>query len=83
MHLVSSGAAREHPADAAKPAGPRHARNPGTYVATDMFEVICPGCGDDRGLDYSEVTTGLQWLRGPRTLETGLAEYQRHLGLFT
>jgi hypothetical protein len=116
MHLVSSGDELEHPADGAKPAGPRHARSPrpGTHDATipppgqpghgvtaslrrqpvrivdgraqggytDAFEVICPDCGDDPGLDYSEVTTRLQWLRGPRTLEAGLAEYERHLGLF-
>ena len=48
---------------------------------TDLFEVVCPDCGDHPGLDYSEVTTRLQWLRGPRTLEAGLAEYERHLGL--
>jgi hypothetical protein len=50
---------------------------------TDMFEVVCPDCGDHPGLDYSEVTTRLQWLRGPRPLEAGLAEYERHLGLIT
>ena len=48
-----------------------------------MFEFICPDCGDDPALDYSEVATRLQWLRGPRTLEAGLAEYERHLGLLT
>lgn len=50
---------------------------------TDVFEVICPDCGDDRCLDYSETTTQLQRLRGPHTLEAGLAEYDRHLGLPT
>jgi hypothetical protein len=48
-----------------------------------VFEVICPDCGDDRCLDYSETTTQLQRLRGPHTLEAGLAEYDRHLGLPT
>ena len=49
---------------------------------TDMFEVICPDCGDDAALGYSEVAPRLQWLRGPRTLEAGLAVYEKHLGLF-
>ena len=48
---------------------------------TDMFELICPGCGDHPYLDYSEVAPRLQWLRGPRTLEAGLAAYAKHLGL--
>ncbi len=48
---------------------------------TDLFEVICPDCGDDPGLDYSEVATRLQWLRWPRPLEAGLAVYVEHIGL--
>jgi hypothetical protein len=47
---------------------------------TDVFEVICPDCGDDPGLDYSEVSTRLRRLRGPRTLQAGLAASERHLG---
>ena len=31
---------------------------------TDMFEIICPGCDDHPGLDYSEVSPELQWVRG-------------------
>ena len=46
----------------------------------DVFEIICPDCGDRPYLDYSEVIPRLQSLRGPRTLEAGLAEYERHLG---
>jgi hypothetical protein len=48
---------------------------------TGAFELICPGCGDHPYLDYSEVTPQLQRLRGPRTLQAGLAAYDEHLGL--
>ena len=48
---------------------------------TDAYELICPSCGDDPQLDYSEVPMRLQWLRGPRPLEEGLAAYHGHLGL--
>jgi hypothetical protein len=48
---------------------------------TDVYELICPGCGDHPYLDHSEVASRLQWLRGPRTLEAALAAYHRHLGL--
>jgi hypothetical protein len=48
---------------------------------TGVFELICCDCGDHPYLDYSEVALRLQSLRGPRTLEAGLAAYERHLGL--
>jgi len=48
---------------------------------TDVFELICPDCGDHPGLDYSEVIPRVKWLRGPRTLEAAVAEYARHTGL--
>lgn len=48
---------------------------------TDVFELVCRDCGDHPGLDYIEVLPRLQFLRGPYTLEAGLAEYERHLGL--
>ena len=32
---------------------------------TGVFEFICPGCGDNPYVDYSEVPSQLQWLRGP------------------
>jgi hypothetical protein len=48
----------------------------------DVYELICPrGCGDRPNLDYFEVPPRLRWLRGPRTLEEGLAAYHGHLGL--
>jgi hypothetical protein len=48
---------------------------------TDGYEIICPDCGDHPNLDYSRVSWRLQWLRGPYTLEAGLAAYHIHLGL--
>jgi hypothetical protein len=45
----------------------------------DLFELICPSCGDHPYLDYSEVSPRLQRLRGPRTLTAGLAAYEKHL----
>lgn len=47
---------------------------------TDAFEVICPSCGDNPDLDYSEVPPWLQYLRGPRTIKEGLAVYLEHIG---
>jgi hypothetical protein len=54
-------------------------RMEGGYTAA--FELICPSCGDHPYLDYSEIPPRLQGIRGPRTLEAGLAEYEKHLGL--
>ena len=45
------------------------------------FELICFDCGDNPGLDYSQVSPGLQRIRGPRTMETAWTAYERHLGL--
>jgi hypothetical protein len=47
---------------------------------TGVFEFICPGCGDNPYVDYSEIPPQLQWLRGPRTLEAALEAYDKHLG---
>ncbi len=47
---------------------------------TGVFELICPGCGDNPYADYSEVPPRLQWLRGPRTLQAALEAYDKHLG---
>jgi hypothetical protein len=45
-----------------------------------VFELICPGCGDDPYLDYTAVPPRLQWLRGPRALGAALAAYHEHIG---
>ncbi len=47
----------------------------------DVYELICPSCGDRPDLDYLLVPPRLQWLRGPRTLQEGLAAYHKHLGI--
>ena len=47
---------------------------------TGVFEFICPGCGDNPYVDYSEIPSRLQWLRGPRTLQAALEAYDEHLG---
>jgi len=47
---------------------------------TSMFELICPGCGDNPYVDYSEIPPRLQCLRGPFTLEAALQAYDEHLG---
>lgn len=47
----------------------------------DVYELVCPGCGDDPDLEYFEVPPRLQRLRGPRTLEEGVVAYGRHLGI--
>jgi hypothetical protein len=47
----------------------------------DVYELVCPSCGDDLHLDFSEIHPRLQWLRGPRPLEAALAAYHEHLGL--
>jgi hypothetical protein len=46
-----------------------------------VYELICPDCGDNPDLDYSEVVPRLQWLRGPRPITQGLAAYIKHLGI--
>jgi hypothetical protein len=48
---------------------------------TDVFEIICPSCGDHPYLDYSEVSHRLQQIRGPYPMGEGLAVYAEHLGL--
>jgi hypothetical protein len=50
---------------------------------TGAFELICPQCGDHPYLDYSEISPRLQRIRGPYTLNAGVAAYEKHLGLAT
>jgi len=45
------------------------------------FELICYDCGDDPCLDFSEIPSRLQLLRGPRTMEAAWAAFEKHLGL--
>jgi len=48
---------------------------------TDVYELICPSCGDHLDLDYSEISPRLQWLRGPYMLEAALAVFHKHQGI--
>ena len=50
---------------------------------TGAFELICGQCGDHPYLDYAEIPPRLQQIRGPYTLEAGLAAYTNHLGVGT
>ena len=44
-------------------------------------EIICCDCGDDPYLHYSQLSPRLQKIRGPYTIATGLAAYEKHLGV--
>ena len=48
---------------------------------TNDFEIICCDCGDHPGLDYSEVSPGLQRIRGPCPIADGVAAYGKHVRL--
>ncbi len=48
---------------------------------TDLFEIICCDCGDHPDLDYSEVSSELQRVRGPYPVADGIAAYVKHAGL--
>lgn len=48
---------------------------------TDMYELVCPSCGDHPDLDYSAISPRLQWLRGPYILEAALAVFHKHQGI--
>jgi hypothetical protein len=45
---------------------------------TDVYELICCGCGDDPDLDYGDVSPRLQRIRGPYQFSAGIAAYGQH-----
>ncbi len=48
---------------------------------TDLWEIICPACGDDIDLDYVTISPFLQHVRGPYASEAaGLAALRDHRG---
>jgi hypothetical protein len=54
-----------------------HAGRPeGGYA--DVFELICCDCGDDPDLDYREVASELQLVRGPYPIADGVTAYEQH-----
>lgn len=46
---------------------------------TNASGIICCDCGDHPDLDYSEVSTGLQRIRGPYPIADGVAAYGKHV----
>ena len=47
---------------------------------TGWYEVICPDCGDHPRVGYDDAGPRLQRVRGPYTLNEGLAAYEQHIG---
>jgi hypothetical protein len=47
---------------------------------TDAFEIICCHCGDDPDLDYRDVSSEMQQIRGPYPIAAGVAAYKKHVG---
>jgi len=45
---------------------------------TDAYEFICCDCGNDPDLDYRDVSSRLQRIRGPYTFPAGIAAYGQH-----
>jgi len=46
---------------------------------TDVFELICCGCGDYPDLDYRDIPRKLQRIRGPYPIAAGITAYDEHL----
>jgi hypothetical protein len=42
---------------------------------TDVFEIICCDCGDHPDLDYREISSALQRIRGPYPIAAGTLNY--------
>jgi hypothetical protein len=49
---------------------------------TNMFELICCECGDNPDVDYGNVSSELQQIRGPYQIAAGIAAYKQHLELY-
>lgn len=47
---------------------------------TNSFEIICPGCGDDPGTDYREISADLRQVCGPYPITDGIAAYESTSG---
>jgi hypothetical protein len=69
---------RGNPADA--PSGQRV----WDETAEGPYEIICPGCGDDPGRDWSEISEELRRIRGMyATREGAEAALMDHIGMQT
>ena len=51
-------------------------RPEGSY--TDSYELICWDCGDDPDLDYRDIASVFQRIRGPYRLSAGIEAYRQH-----
>jgi hypothetical protein len=67
-----------------KPAdGPSGQRMQGS-TAEGPYEIVCPGCGDDPGRDWSEISEELRRIRGTyATRESAEAALMDHIGMQT
>ena len=45
---------------------------------TDAYELICCDCGDNPDLNYWDIPSGLQQIRGPFRFAAGIEAYGRH-----
>ena len=45
---------------------------------TDAYELICCDCGDDPDLDYRDIPSDLQRIRGPYRFTAGIEAYGQH-----
>jgi hypothetical protein len=45
---------------------------------TDTYELICCDCGDNPDLNYWDIPSGLQQIRGPFRFAAGIEAYGRH-----
>jgi hypothetical protein len=73
--IVTDGRSSDRPSAVREPRGPHDSRDPWLRLGDQ--------CGDHPYLDYREVSPRLQQIRGPYTMEAGLAAYEAHLGLTT
>ncbi len=59
-------------------------RRPASYSnrhpdgGTSTFEIICPMCGDDPGLDHRQASAELHRIRGSYTLRAGITAFLKH-----
>lgn len=67
-----------------EPAGGRPGRRAQDSVAGDMYEIVCPGCGDDPDRDWSEVSAELRRIRGSyATKQSAEDALMDHIGMQT
>lgn len=45
---------------------------------SDAYELICCDCGDNPDLDYRDIPSDLQRIRGPYRFTAGIAAYGQH-----